>query len=148
EGVTVQLPGALLRRRSDGRPNGIALHVLDTNKAYLCGDTSSDPYYARYFFDARSLAAVPIPYQERAIGVLTVSSRALAAFGPAEAAALREIAVASAKFLRRAQLYRASRREHGRPFLIKGLSPEWLVVERRLERVSATDAPVLIHGES
>jgi len=32
--------------------------------------------------------------------------------------------------------------------LIKGLSPGWLEVERRIERVSATTAPVLITGES
>src|SRR5213080_2450398 len=52
EGVTVNLPGALLRRRSDGRPNGIALHVLATNQPYVCADTERDPHYARYFFDA------------------------------------------------------------------------------------------------
>src|SRR5690348_4315914 len=63
-GVTVNLPGALLRRRTDGRPNGIALHVLATNAPYLCADTERDPHYARYFFDARSIAAVPIPYQD------------------------------------------------------------------------------------
>jgi DNA-binding NtrC family response regulator len=148
EGVTLNIPGALLKRRTDGRANGIAFHVLDANQPYLCADTARDPHYARYFFDARSVAAVPISYQERAIGVLSVSSGRKEAFGPAELAVLREIAAASAKFLRRAQLYRASRREDGRPFLIKGLSPEWLAVEKRLERVSATDAPVLIHGES
>src|SRR5262249_33704807 len=108
EGVTVNLPGALLRRRTDGRPTGIALHVLETNKPYVCADTESDPHYARYFFDARSLAAVPISYQDRAIGVLSVSSQKREAFGKVELEALREIAGASAKFLRRAQLYRAS----------------------------------------
>src|SRR5215470_15529021 len=55
EGVTVNLPGALLKRRRDGRPNGIALRVLETNKPYLCADTENDPHYARYFFDARSI---------------------------------------------------------------------------------------------
>src|SRR5262245_42508534 len=148
EGVTVNLPGALLRRRADGRPNGIALHVLETNKPYLCADTERDAHYARYFFDALSIAAVPISYQDRAIGVLSVSSRKRDAFGREQLDALREIAGASAKFLRRAQLYRASQRQDGRPFLIKGLSPEWLLAERRIERVSDTDAPVLIHGES
>ncbi len=148
EGVTVNLPNALLRRRRDGRPNGIAFHVLDTNAPHLSPDTTRDPHYARYFFDAASVAAVPIPYQDKAMGVLSVSSRARDGFGAKHVAALAEIAAAAAKFLRRAQLYRASRREDGRPFLIKGLSPEWLEVERRIERVSATDAPVLIHGES
>jgi len=148
EGVTINLPGALLRRRTDGRPNGIAFHVLDTNQPYVAHDTARDPHYAKYFFDAGSVAAVPISYQERAIGVLSMSARAANAFSAKELAALTEIARAAAKFLRRAQLDRQSRREDGRPFLIKGLSPEWLEVERRLERVAATDAPVLIHGES
>ncbi len=148
EGVTVNLPNALLRRRTDGRPNGIAFHVLDTNKPRLTPDTARDPHYARYYFDARSMVAVPIPYQERAIGVLSVSSRATNAFSAVETAALEEVAASAAKFLRRAQLARTSRKELGRPFLIKGLSPEWLTVERQLERVAATTAPVLIRGES
>jgi transcriptional regulator with GAF, ATPase, and Fis domain len=148
EGVTINLPRALLKRRTDGRPNGIAFHVLDTNQPYATADTTRDPHYAHYFFDATSVAAVPIPYQERAIGVLSVSAKTKDAFGAAELAVLRQIATASAKFLRRAQLYHSSRKEDGRPFLIKGLSPEWLAVEKRIERVSATDAPVLIHGES
>ena len=148
EGVTINLPGARLRRRSDGRANGIAFHVIETNEPYLCPDTARDPHYAHYFFDAASVAAVPISYQGRAIGALTVSSRARGAFGARHLAALGELAAAAAKFLRRAQLHQASRKEDGRPFLIKGLSPEWLEVERRIERVSATDAPVLIHGES
>jgi DNA-binding NtrC family response regulator len=148
EGVTVNLPGARLKRRTDGRANGIAFHVIDENEPYLCADTARDPLYARYYFDAASVAAVPIPYQGRAIGALTVSSRKKDAFNERQLAGLGEIARAAAKFLRRAQLSQASHREDGRPFLIKGLSPEWLDVERRLERVSATDAPVLIHGES
>jgi two-component system, NtrC family, response regulator HydG len=148
EGVTVNLPGALLRRRSDGRPNGVAFHVLDTNRPYLVADTARDPHYARYYFDARSMVAVPIPYQERAIGVLSVSARLPGVFGAEEVSLLAELAAASAKFLRRAQLDRASRKQDGRPFLIKGLSPEWLEVERKIERVSGTSAPVLIHGES
>jgi DNA-binding NtrC family response regulator len=80
--------------------------------------------------------------------VLAVSSRLAGAFDDAHVEALAALAASSAKYLRRAQLYRASRESDGRPFLIKGLSPEWLEVERRIERVSATDAPVLVHGES
>src|SRR5262245_16865321 len=99
EGVTINLPGALLRRRTDGRANGIAFHVLETNQPRLCADTATDPHYARYFFDAGSMAAVPIPYQERAIGVLSVSSCGRDAFGPRHVKALQEIAATSAKFL-------------------------------------------------
>src|SRR5437879_5778256 len=65
ESVIVNLPGALLRRRTDGRANGIAFHVYETNQPYLCRDTAGDPHYARYFFDAASVVAVPIPYQDR-----------------------------------------------------------------------------------
>jgi DNA-binding NtrC family response regulator len=148
EGVNITLPLARLRRRTDGRANGIAFHVLDTNKPHLSGDTTTDPHYARYFFDARSVAAVPIPYQDRAIGVLSVSSKGASAFSRADLDALTQIAKASAKFLRRAQLARASRRETGRPYVIKGLSPQWLEVERQIERVAGTNATVLVHGES
>src|SRR6185436_7423074 len=52
EGITLNIPGALLKRRTDGRANGIAFHVLDTNQPYSCPDTARDPLYARYFFDA------------------------------------------------------------------------------------------------
>ena len=79
--------------------------------------------------------------------MLTVSSRRRAAFDEETVAALQEIAASSALFLRRMQLHRATRGK-GRPFLIKGLSPEWLEVERKMERVAATNAPVLVTGES
>ncbi|MBW2456213.1 MAG: GAF domain-containing protein, partial [Deltaproteobacteria bacterium] len=74
-GLIVTLPDAILKARRDGRPNGIAMWVHSTNEPYLCRDTSSDPNYARYFQDVASIAAVPIPYQRRAIGVISVSSK-------------------------------------------------------------------------
>ncbi len=148
ESLIVTLPGALLRRRMDGRANGIAFWVLDNNAPYNCSDSAADPNYAPYFLDVASIAAVPIPYQQRCIGVISVSSRRKNAFDDASMGALRDLAASSAKFLRRAQLYRTTRDEGGRPFLIKGLSPEWLEVERRIEQVAPTDAPVLIYGES
>ncbi len=148
ESLSVTLPGALLRRRRDGRPNGIAFWVLDHNAPYLCHDAAADPNYAHYFLEVASIAAVPITYQRRCIGVISVSSRRTAAFGDEAVAALSELAASSAKFLRRAQLYRTTRDEGGRPFLIKGLSPAWLEVERRIEQVAPTDAPVLVTGES
>src|SRR5439155_127312 len=70
------------------------------------------------------------------------------AFDPAQVAALAKVAEASAKFLRRAQLARATRDDTGRPFVIKGLSQGWLEVERRIEQVSPTSVPVLVTGES
>jgi DNA-binding NtrC family response regulator len=148
DGVVVTLPGAQVRRSSTGEPAGIALLAFERNEPYLCVDTARDPHYARYFLDVGSIAAVPIPWQSRAIGVLTVSADARHAFTPAHIDALAELAATSAKFLRRAQLYRHTRGETKRPHLIKGLSPEWLEVERRIELASPTDVPVLIHGES
>ncbi|MBI2932653.1 MAG: sigma-54-dependent Fis family transcriptional regulator [Planctomycetes bacterium] len=148
EDVVLDLPGAVLRGRSDGRPGGIALWVMDHNQPYLCPDSREDAHYTMYFLDVRSIAAVPIPWQGRPIGVLSVSSQQPHAFTPAHLDELESLAASSAKFLRRAQLSRARHGQGRRPFLIKGLSPEWLDVERRIEHVSPTDAPVLIQGES
>jgi len=148
DGVIVNIPGMLLHHRRDGRPNGIALWVFDHHRPYLCRDTSTDPNYAPYFLDVLSIAAVPIPYQDRPIGVLSVSARERDAFSDAHVHELEALAASSAKFLRRAQLARTGRQDGGRPFLVKGLSAEWLEVERCIERISATDAPVLVCGES
>jgi len=147
EDLVVTLPEAMLRRRHDGRPNGVAFWVFDHNKPYLCAD-ATDPNYARYFLDVQSIAAVPIPYQRRAIGVISVSSRRENAFDEGSLEELNALAESAAKFLRRAQLYRTTREAGGRPFLIKGMSKQWLEVEQRIEQVAPTDAPVLIIGES
>lgn len=149
DGVIVTLPGtgAQLRPRKDGRANGIALTSYLRNEPYLCPDTASDPNYARYFRDVGAVLAVPIPWQGRAMGVLTVSSTRKNALNEEHIPALTEVAGTAARFLRRAQLARETR-EAGRPFVIKGLSASWREVERRMEQVSGTDAPVLVHGES
>jgi transcriptional regulator with GAF, ATPase, and Fis domain len=146
DGVVVNIPGMVLRKRTDGRPNGIALTVHARGKPYLCSDTRKDENYATYFQDVLSIAAVPIVYQRRTIGVITVSARKVAAFNTSHLDELTALAASSAKFLRRAQMYRSD--QSGRPFLIKGLSPEWLRVEAQIEQVSPTSAPVLIVGES
>ncbi len=147
EGLVIEMPEALVVASADGRPNGIAMHVHETNRARLANDTRRDPHYAPYFLDVGSILAVPIRYQGRCIGVLTVSSRERNAFEPKHVTALEGLAEVAAKYLRRAQLHRTSRAA-GRPFLIKGLSPQWLLVERRMEQVAPTDAPVLVVGES
>jgi len=146
--VVVTLPGAHVRRPAPGQPAGIALWSYEHNAPYLCADTRVDPHYARYFLDVGSIAAVPIPWQGRAIGVLTVSADAPDAFTQAHVDSLAELAATSARFLRRAQLSRSSGDGRQRPHLIKGLSPQWLEVERRIELASPADVPVLIHGES
>jgi transcriptional regulator with GAF, ATPase, and Fis domain len=146
EGMVVPMPETVIEDRDD-RPSGVAMHVFRTNRPYLVNDSRSDPYYAPYFLEVRSIAAVPIPYQRRAIGVLSVSARAPNAFDDSHVAELEALAASAAKFLRRAQLYWSSQRA-GRPLLVKGLSPEWLEVERRIEHVAFTDSPVLVCGES
>jgi len=148
DGVVVTIPDVILRKRHDGRANGIALECYERGVPYRCNDTASDPNYARYFLEVASVLAVPIPWQGRPIGVLSVSSKEADAFTDTDERELEKIAAASAKYLRRAQLALHTRADTGRPYFIKGLSPEWLEVERRMEQVSATDAPVLVHGES
>ncbi len=148
DGVKVRLPEVVLRPRKDGRPNGIAFVVKEKREPYLSGNAHDDPEYAEYFLEVRSIAAVPVPYQGRAIGVLTVSSKDRNAFTTLHVEELRALASSAARFLRRAQLYREKRREGGREILIKGLSPEWLEVDRVIERVAGTNAPILIRGES
>lgn len=149
EGVIVALPGtgSVFKPRRDGRSNGIAVTCFENAAAYLCNDTASDPNYARYFLDVGAVLAVPIPWQGKPIGVLTVSSTQREAFTYDHVTALEDVAAASAKYLRRAQLARQTRAD-GRPFVIKGLSPAWLEVERKVEQVSSANVPVLVTGES
>jgi DNA-binding NtrC family response regulator len=147
EGAVIDIPDALVVPARPGEPAGVAMHVLDRAEPYLTNDTTRDPHYAPYFLPVLSIAAAPILYQGRAIGVLSVSARDRGAFEPAHLGELEALAASAATFLRRAQLHRAAA-ARGRPFLIKGLSPAWLEVERRIEQVAPTRAPVLIHGES
>ncbi|HEY1955329.1 MAG TPA: sigma-54-dependent Fis family transcriptional regulator [Polyangiaceae bacterium] len=147
DGLVVTMPGAIVTAPRDGRPAGVAMHVFETGRARRVDDAELDPHYAPYFLEVRSIAAAPIVYGRRPIGVLSVSARRPRAFGPGDLAELEALAASAAKYLRRAQLYETSRAS-GRPFLIKGLSPEWLEVERRIERVAATSAAVLVTGES
>ncbi len=150
EGLTVTIPDTVIGRAAGkgGERAGIAMHVFEQDEPYLCGDTARDPHYTRYLLDVRSIVAVPLRWQRRPIGVVTVSSRDPDAFDRDDVRALVELAAAAAPAVRRAQLDRQSREETGRPFLIQGLSPEWREVERRIELASPTDAPILVRGES
>ncbi|HLU64707.1 MAG TPA: sigma-54-dependent Fis family transcriptional regulator, partial [Kofleriaceae bacterium] len=146
ENITVSDPGRVLGRA--GRRAGIALWVFEQDQPYLCRDTSRDPHYTRYLLDVGSIAAVPVRYQSRPIGVLTVSARGINAFTRRDLDKLEEVAGGVAQAIRGAQLDRRSREETGRPFLILGLSPAWREVERRIELASPTNAPILLRGES
>ncbi len=142
--LTVTIPDTVVRRDKPG----VAHWVFDHNEPYLVHDTAEDPNYTRYLQDVFSIAAVPICYQKRPIGVISVSAPVRDAFRQEDIKALEELAASAAKFVRRAQLDRQSQERTGRPFYIRGLSDEWLEVERRIENASPTNAPVLIHGES
>ncbi|MDB4952938.1 MAG: tacA, partial [Myxococcales bacterium] len=143
-GITVTLPRVV----KHGAKAGIALHVYDTDEPYLVADTAKDPLYTRYLIDVGSIAAAPIRYQRRAIGVLTVSSRDARGLDAAALRAITAISDVAAPLLRRVQVDKLSRAATGRPLLIKGLSPAWLEVERKLELAAPTNAPILIRGES
>ena len=149
DGVIVTLPGtgAVLKPRRDGRSNGIALTCFENASPYLCNDTASDPNYARYFLDVASVVSVPIPWQGKPMGVLSLGAPVKDAFSYEHVEALEKIAAESGTFLRRAALASTTRAE-GRPFVIKGLSPGWLEVERKIEQVSSANVPVLVTGES
>ena len=144
-GVVVTLPRVI---KSDGAKAGIALHVFETGQPYLSPDTSRDPLYTRYLIDVGSIAAAPIRYQRRPIGVVTVSSRDPRGLDVAALKELTAIADVAAPLLRRAQVDKLSRDATGRPLMIKGLSPAWHEVERKLELAAPTNAPILIRGES
>jgi DNA-binding NtrC family response regulator len=144
-GVTVTLPRVV---RHDGPRAGIALHVFDTDEPYLVPDTSRDPLYTRYLIDIGCIAAAPINYQRRPLGVLTVSKREPRGLGDKELRAVCAIADVAAPLLRRVQVDKLSRAATGRPLMIKGLSAAWHDVERKLELAAPTNAPILIRGES
>ena len=145
-GLTVTLPRVV--RKEGGERAGVALHVYETDEPYLSSDTSRDPLYTRYLIDVGSIGAAPIRYQRRAIGVLTVSSREPHGITAATLATTTKIADIAAPLLRRAQVDKLSRAATGRPLMIKGLSPAWHEVERKLELAAPTNAPILIRGES
>jgi len=148
-GVTVTLPRVVKHeKQSSSGKAGIALHVFDEDVPYLCPDTSRDPRYTRYLIDVGAIAATPIQYQRRPIGVLTVSAIKPRGLDDKALRALTAIAEVAAPLLRRVQVDKLSRAATGRPLMIKGLSPAWHEVERKLELAAPTNAPILIRGES
>jgi DNA-binding NtrC family response regulator len=143
-GITVTLPRVV----KPGARAGIAAHVYEDDEPYLSPDTSRDPLYTRYLIDVGCIAAAPIRYQRRPIGVLTVSTVEPRGLGDKDLRALTAIAEVAAPLLRRVQVDKLSRAATGMPLMIKGLSPGWREVERKLELAAPTNAPILIRGES
>jgi GAF domain-containing protein len=91
-GVTVTLPRVVKHDEEEAKQAGIALHVFDKGEPYLCPDTSRDTRYTRYLIDVGTIAAAPLRYQRRSIGVLTVSTLKPRALGDKELRALAAIA--------------------------------------------------------
>ena len=145
-GVTVTLPRVV--KPDPAAKAGIALHTLDTSQPYLSPDTSRDPLYTRYLMDVGCIASAPIRYQRKPIGVLTVSNRDPRTLDVQTLRTLTAICEVAAPLLRRVQVDKLSRAATGRPLMLKGLSPAWHEVERKLELAAPTTAPILIRGES
>ncbi len=144
-GVTVTLPRVI---RSDSQRAGIAGHVFESDQPALVPDTSRDPHYTRYLIDVGCIAAAPINYQNRPLGVLTVSTREPRGLDDKTLRDLTSIAEVAAPLLRRVQVNKLSLAATGRPLMIKGLSTAWHEVEHKLELAAPTNAPILIRGES
>ncbi len=121
--------------------------VLHTNKPYICNDADMDDNYLPMFHGVKSSLAVPISYQDRAIGVILLESPRRNRFKDKDLKKISTLAKTATMFIRRAQLYKeTSSRGHG--IMIFGRSGKWKEVEKRMEKASRTDATVILRGES
>ncbi len=149
ETFTRDRPGAIpkvLKRRAE-RASGIVFRVQEDNRTYLANDARRDVNYIAVFDDTRASLAVPIPFQDRCIGIILVEATEEGYFTPDHQRQVEGLARTAAPFVRRAQLYQATRGSSG-GVLIKGRGPAWEMVEKRIERASATGATVCLRGES
>ncbi len=139
-----------IRRRQRGKASGIVFQVLDSNKPYLSNNIEKDPNYIPLFQGIKSHLSVPISFQDRCIGVIVVESSSSNAFTLDDQQTLQELSKSVVTLVRRAQLYEATRdgAPGGRGIMIRGLSPEWDEVEKRVEKAAGTNATVILRGES
>ncbi len=139
-----------LKRRKGGRASGIVFWVLDNNQPYISGNIDQDPNYIPLFKGIKSNLSVPISFQDRCIGVIVVESPEPNAFTQEDQEILEELSKNVTVLVRRAQLYEATRGadSSGKGVMIRGLSPEWEEVEKRVERAADTSAIVMLRGES
>jgi two-component system response regulator AtoC len=139
-----------LKRRKTGRASGIVFWVLDNNQPYITTNIDEDPNYIPLFKGIKSSLAVPISFQDRCIGVIVVESPEPNAFTQEDQDVLKELSKNVIILVRRAQLYEATREadKSGKGVMIRGLSPEWEEVEKRVERAADTNAIVILRGES
>ena len=138
-------------RRHARRPRRPASRCTSTTPTSRTSspDTSRDPLYTRYLIDVgcdrRGADPLPAPADRRAH---RLDARAARPRSTRRCARSRAIAEVAAPLLRRVQVDKLSRAATGRPLMIKGLSPAWHEVERKLELAAPTNAPILIRGES
>ena len=150
ETFSLDMPGAVpknLKRRAD-RPSGIVFRVLEDNRPYLANHAHRDLHYTPVSAGTKAGLAVPISFQDRCIGVILVEATTEGHFTPDHQRLLESLGSTAASFVRRAQLYAATREARGAGVMIKGRGPAWDEVERRIERASATGATVCLRGES
>ena len=150
ETFSLDLPGAIprrLKRRAD-RPSGIVFRVLEDNRPYLANHVHRDLHYTPVSEATKAGLAVPISFQDRCIGVVLVEATTEGHFTHDHQRLLENLGSTAASFVRRAQLYAATREARGAGVMIKGRGPAWDEVEKRIERASATGATVCLRGES
>ncbi len=150
ETFSLDSPGSVpkrIKRRAD-RPSGIVFRVLEDNRPYLANHVHRDLHYTPVSDETKAGMAVPISFQDRCIGVILVESTAEGHFTPDHQRLLESLGSTAASFVRRAQLYAATREARGAGVMIKGRGPAWDEVEKRIERASATGATVCLRGES
>ena len=138
----------VLKKRAE-RASGIVFRVLEDNRTYLANDAAHDVHYIPIFDDTRAALAVPIPFQDRCVGIVLCEASSEGHFTADHQRQVENLARTAAPFVRRAQLYQATRTARGGAgVMIKGRGPAWSAVEKRIERASATSATVCLRGES
>lgn len=130
-----------------GQRSGISFEVLRTRTPYVCGDVSKDKHYVSVFRNIQSNLGIPISFQGRTIGVLLVESTRANHFNINHVRSLQKLVDEMVFFLRRAQLGEYIRMKGGEITII-GKSRIMQEVDQFVEKVSQSDATVMLLGES
>jgi len=139
-----ELPNLL---QLDTESPGIFTWVYHNNETYMSNDVSQDPYYFPAFKDVAADLIVPIRLQGKAIGVLSVESRARDHYTEEHRERLEDFADAISLVIARLWLTRYSRKR-GYDVEIIGVSAGIRGIEEMVKRVAPTREPVLLTGES
>lgn len=84
---------------------GICGAALQSGKPVCVGDVTKDPRYVEGVEGARSQLAVPLAWEGQTLGVLSVESREVNAFGEKDVALLTTVAEQAAAYLANARLH-------------------------------------------